>query len=269
MKRTLLLAVVILATLTSLSNARSYFPVRYRTRWSPYASGLVTGDVHYSPYAFGIGRSGLVPGNVRYSPYAFGVKRSGLVVDPWWPYGFSFTYGVHYETLRPSAAAACNAPRSCQTYIQESIDVLERMKNYNEQKHKARRDRIEKIKESKRQINVARQKDAKEIIRQYLKSKNINDFETNGLLKISNKTVNVNFILRDKNIMITYWDTDEVQFLSQQSGYKRNYYEKHEQTWRDFAQKYEQAGGKVYLINSPDEEEIIAKLILCSELNDG
>jgi len=270
MKRiSLLTTIVILASAPCLTKARSYFPVRYRTRWSPYASGLITGDVYYSPYAFRVGHNGLVPGNVRYSPYAFSVKRSGLVVDPWWPYGFSFTDGVHYETLRPSTAVGCSAPRPCQTSMHESLDLLDKMKSYNEEKLTARIERIEKRRESKKQINMVKEKDGKEIIYGYLKSRNIDDFKMKGLFKVNNKTVSVDFLLRDKNIMITYRDLDQVQSLSQQSGYKRNYYERHEKAWRNFCEKYIQAGGKVYQITSADQKEILAKLMLCPELNDG
>jgi len=143
------------------------------------------------------------------------------------------------------------------------------MKNRYEQKLIARRERIKQLRDSRKQINVAKEDDGKEIICRYLKSKNIHDFETTGLLKIDNKTVNVNFLLRDKNIMITYWDLDEVRSLIQQPGYKRSYYEKHEQEWRNLCKKYIQAGGIVYPITSADAKEILAKLTLCSELNDG
>jgi len=57
--------------------------------------------------------------------------------------------------------------------------------------------------------------------------------------------------------------------LLQQPGYKRNYYERHEQQWKNLCTKYIQTGGKVYPITSADAKEILAKLMLCPELNDG
>jgi len=153
--------------------------------------------------------------------------------------------------------------------MRESLDLLDKMKSYNEEKLKARIERVEKLKRSKKQTNMVKEKDGKEIIYGYLKSRNIDDFKMKGLFKVNNKTVSVDFLLRDKNIMITYRDLGQVQSLLQQSGYKRNYYERHEQAWRKFAQKYKQAGGKVYQITSADEVEILAKLMLCPELNDG
>jgi len=62
---------------------------------------------------------------------------------------------------------------------------------------------------------------------------------------------------------------DEVQSLLQQPGYRRNYYERHEQQWKNLCTKYIDTGGKVYPITSADAKEILAKLTLCPELNDG
>ncbi len=81
--------------------------------------------------------------------------------------------------------------------------------------------------------------------------------------------MSVNFLLRDKNVMISYRDLDQAQVLIQQPGYKRNYYEKNERQWRNLCEKYARAGGKIYLITSVDQNEILAKLTLCPGLNDG
>lgn len=272
MKRISLLTIVILASLPCSIKARSYyFPARFRTRWSIYASGLVTGDLRYSPYAFGHGHNGLIPGNVRYSPYAFGVKHSGLVIDPWYPYGFSrnYAYGLHYPTYRTPVAADYSAPCAYQTSKNENLDLLNRMKSYDEEKITTRIERIERRREPKKQVKKVKQQDGKEIIYRYLKSRSIDDFKMKGLFIVNNKTVSVDFLLRDKNIMISYRDLEQVQSLSQQSGYKSNYYERHEKAWRNFCEKYIQAGGKVYQIISADEAEILTKLMLCPELNDG
>lgn len=90
-----------------------------------------------------------------------------------------------------------------------------------------------------------------------------------GMLRIDGRTININFLLKDKNLLITYWDLDQVQSLLQQPGYHRSYFEKHEKEWKNLCNKYTQAGGKVYPITSADENEILARLTLCSELNGG
>jgi hypothetical protein len=123
--------------------------------------------------------------------------------------------------------------------------------------------------DARNQIKTAKQKDGKDIICSYLKSRNINEFKTTGILTIDGNVINVSFLLNDKNLMITYWDLDEVESLLQQPGYHRKYLEKHEKQWKNLCNQYTQAGGKIYPITSADENEILAKLTLCSELNGG
>jgi hypothetical protein len=86
MKRTsvLTIAIAILTVVPCVTKGHHYghSSSRHRVRWSPYASGLVSGDLRYNPYARKYGQSGLVPYWVRYSPYAFSNKHpSGLVND--------------------------------------------------------------------------------------------------------------------------------------------------------------------------------------------
>jgi len=269
MKRISLLTIVILMVAPGVSKAfYNYRSVRYRTRWSPYAFGLISGDVRYSPYAFSHKHNGLITGDVRYSPYAFDHKHSGLVSDPW--YGGSGSIDVpHYRIHRAPVMTVQSIHYSPCALSYKCSESSEQTNNSDRENLIARRERIKLLRDSRKQVNMAKENDGREIICSYLKSRNIDDFETTGLLKIDNKTVNVNFLLRDKNIMITYWDLDEVQSLLQQPGYKRSYYEKHEQEWRNLCTKYIQAGGIVYPITSADAKEILAKLTLCPELNDG
>ena len=293
MKRISLFAIVILTIAPGVTKAYiygygyGYGSFRYRTRWSPYAfshkrSGLVSGYLRYSPYAFSHKNpSGLVDWDFRYSPYAFSHKHSGLIHENggYSPYAFSYKHpGLVADTGYRASYRTCFAPVMvvhsvynwpC-TVSRKHSESSDQMKNSYEEKLMARRERIKQARDSRKQINnMAKEHDGKEIIHRYLKSRNIDDFETTGILKINNKTVNVNFLLRDKNIIITYWDLDEVQSLLQQAGYKRNYYERHEQQWKNLCTKYIQTGGKVYLITSADAKEILAKLMLCPELNDG
>jgi len=123
--------------------------------------------------------------------------------------------------------------------------------------------------DARKQVKTAKVKDSKDIICSYLKSRNIDDFKMTGILKIDGRLINVSFLLKDRNLMITYWDLDEVESLIQQPGHYRIYFEKHEKQWKNLCNKYIQAGGTIYPITSADENEILAKLTLCSELNGG
>ena len=276
MKRISLLTIVMLTVASGVTKATiyGYSSIRHRTRWSPYAfshkrSGLVSGYLRYSPYAFNHKNpSGLIHEYARYTPYAFSHKHSGLVYDSY-SRSYSFCYAPYYCIQRAPVVVvhSINQPPCAHSY-KYSQSSNEANNSYQE-KLIARRERIKQLRDSKKQINMAKGKDGKEIICRYLNSKNIDDFEMTGILRIDGKTVNINFLLRDKNIMITYWDLDEVQSLVQQPGYKRNYFEKHEQEWTNLCKKYTQTGGKVYPITSANKQEILAKLMLCPELNDG
>lgn len=286
MKRISLFAIVMLTIVPGPTNARFYnsSSVRYRTRWSPYAfthksSGLISGHYSYSPYAFTHKSSGLIDRDVRYSPYAFSHKTSGLIRDNvgYSPYAFNNRHsGLIADTDYRGGYRYCRTP----VIIVHSIDpascsgsdnsgVPDEMINSYRKWPTSRRERIQAQMDSKKQIKTAKEQDGKDIICRYLKSRNIDGYKMTGMLRIEGKVVNVNFQLKDQNLMITYWDLDEVQSLLQQPGYHRTYFERHEKEWKDLCNKYTQAGGKIYPITSADEKEILAKLTLCSELNGG
>ncbi len=286
MKRISLFAIVMLMIVPGLTKARFYnsSSVRYRTRWSPYAfshksSGLISGHYSYSPYALSHKSSGLIHRDVRYSPYAFSHKTSGLIHDNvgYSPYAFNYRhsglvdntdYRGRYRICRPPVVIVHNIdPASCaRSYNSRSSD---QKSNSFQILPTSRRERIQAQMDAKKQIKTAKQQDGKDIICRYLNSRNIDGFKMTGMLRIEGRVINVNFLLKDQNLMITYWDLDEVQSLIQQPGYQRNYLEKHERQWKNLCNQYTQAGGKVYPISSADENEILAKLTLCSELNGG
>lgn len=271
MKRISML-IIMLIVVPRVTTAYHYSPIRYRTRWSPYAFGLVSGNIHYSPYAFSYEHSGLVPDNLRYSPYAFSYNYSGLVADPWFYDGDYPPYIIHQNIYRPpdvvDRVPYCGAHRFSYAFSGDPPARLDQTKESYEKKLKACRATIEKLKQDRIKTNTIRQKDGKEIICAYLKSKNI-DFTTNRLLIIDDKTVSVDFLLKDKNIIIKYWNPEETQSLAQQPEYKRNFYERYKESSSSFCEEYKKAGGKVYQIQSANQKEILAGLMLCPELSDG
>ncbi|MBN1805731.1 MAG: hypothetical protein JW837_10800 [Sedimentisphaerales bacterium] len=285
MKRISLSAIVII-TITSLTQASvfHYPSIRYRTRWSPYAfshktSGLISGYYGYSPYAFSHKSNGIVHKDVRWSPYAFSHKSSGLIYDHigYSPYAFDYKHsGLVDMNYYTGGHRICRSP----VVIVHTTEESSSSRNYsnkpsevsNSSYAKSPLSRIEKLKiqkDSRKQLNIVKENDGKDIICRYLKSRNIDDFKMTGMLKIEGKVINANFLLKDRNLMITYWDMDEVESLLQQPGYQRKYLEKHEKDWKDLCNQYTQAGGKIYPISSADKNEILAKLTLCSEINGG
>lgn len=285
MKRISLPVIMILLTVPSLTKARiyDYGSLRYRTRWSPYAfshkrSGLISGYYGYSPYAFSFKNSGLIPRDVRYSPYAFSFKSSGLIYENigYSPYAFNYKhsglidYDYNVGQYSPGRAPVfvVYAEGSTCSGSSESKSSDETNKSCYI-KQISRRERIKMQMADRKQVKAAKEKDGKDIICRYLRDRNIDDFKMTGILKIDGKVINVNFLLKDKNLMITYWDLDEVESLIQQPGYHRNYLEKHEMQWKTVCNQYTKEGGKIYPITSADENEILTKLTLCNELNDG
>ena len=298
MKRISVSTMAVLILLPGITSARSYrAAVRWRIRYSPYAfshknpSGLVCGVLRYSPYAFSkknptglvpyylryspyaFSRGnpfGLVPDYYRYSPYAFSHKNpSGLISDYCWYYYLPYHYYSYAYSRKRSGLVDCNANSCSRVCSCDSSNRSYGNKVSYREKTIARRERTKSATEYANKMNMIREKDGKEIIYKYLKNNDIEDFEMDRLLKIDNKTVSVNFVFRDKNIIIKYWNPQEIDSLTQQTGYKKTFYEQYEQQWKDFCKKHEENGGKVYKIESVDKQEILSKLSLCMELIEG
>jgi hypothetical protein len=267
MKRISIFIMAIAIFIPNVAEGRFYVPIRYRIRYSPYVfdyhhSGLISGCIRYSPYAFGIKSSGLVHENIRYSPYAFGIHHSGLILDYgscyWRPY-----YIQHVPCHQISAG--CNTASNLQTCRDKKTGCFHQTQNFSLKNSQARKEKIRALKESRKEINMLRANDAKEIISNYLKSKNI-DFRTDNLFRINNETLSANFLLKDKSMVIKYWNPEDIQYIEEQNDYKKTMYNKYKKEWDQFSQKHEQTGGKVYQIISADKAEILSKLELCAEL---
>jgi len=252
--------------LSSVANAYypSRVPLRYRTRYSPYAfsykypSGLISGELRYSPYAFGYGRSGLIPYWVQYSPYAFSYNYpSGLVSDYWsGPYYFNCALG--YGQF---GAGDCDTCPSGRVTSDGSADLLYyQMRQKYQENLKARDDRLRTLRSDRQEATALTEIDGGQIIRQYLTSKNI-DFQMNGVLRIHNRMVGADFLLKDKNILIKYWNPQNVALASDAAG-TMSIYEKYREAWIAAGEQFRQNGGKIYQIESADAQQILEKLIL-------
>ncbi|MHC4582620.1 MAG: hypothetical protein ACYS14_14275 [Planctomycetota bacterium] len=264
MKRISISAIVLLATLAGVAEARTVYDYgfgydsnRYRVRWSMYEHGLISGDLYYSPYVFGQGRSGLVRGRTRYSPYAFGGGQSGLVVDDG---------STNYSVLSPAYYYVRHhylAP-SCKVHTSGAGRVRTR-KSYEEmiEARKARRTEQARV---RRRNSAIRATNGKEIIAGYLKGRNI-DFKVTRVLCIGGKIVSVDFLLNDGNTILKYWDPAELESVAQSQGLRRRYCDKYVESWISLCAEHMKAGGKIHQIISSDADEILAKLPLCPDLN--
>ncbi len=270
MKRNSILATAVLTVVACTAEARvhdysyGYSDNRYRVRWSIHTHGLISGDLYYSPYAFGGGHSGLVPGDVRYSPYAFGHGRSGLVVDSGANY-YSGSCSPHYDVRHYRAAPGYSAGESRSSHSHGHANVVRTPKICKEtaETRKARR---AELAQARREKHASRSNDGKEIIARYLKGRNI-DFRMTRILSIEGKTISVDFLLNDGNTILKYWNPAEILSLGQPQGRRRKFYDKYAESWFGFCAEHLKAGGKIHQIISSDADEILARLPLCPDLS--
>lgn len=270
MKRISILAAAILMAAISVTEGHSSYwggsTFDYRVRWSIYTQSLVSGDVHYSPYAYEYGHSGLVPYGVRYSPYAFSYEHpSGLVNDyASSPSSTKYIYYMPYEGIYPDFGLALQysvATADCSRHVSRPQQARVRYA----QKAETPKQRVRQAAESKRQERAARQTGGSRVIAAYLAGRNI-EFRMDRLLQIEGKTISVDFLLTDSKTLIKYWDPVEILALDQQPEHRKRAYENYLESWKGFCGEYQQAGGKIYQIVSADSDEILAKLTNCNEM---
>lgn len=268
MKRISIVAAILLMGASGLTKAYpSYWYTDdwdYRVRWSVYTHSLIPGNLHYSPYAYSSGRSGLVPYWVRYSPYAYGANHSSGLVDDYASSLGSVYYtpdGYGYADSISIVHAGCPGV----LHSRDHAGVYPKRASYA-QMVEARRDRIKRLAESRRQEGSVGKTDGSQIIAAYLKSKNI-DFRKNRLFQMGSKTISVDFILTGRNVVLKYWDPVEIVALDQQAEYRKRAYESYLGSWKEFCAQYQHAGGTIYQIITADSDEILAKLTDCGALD--
>lgn len=272
-------AIAIVTFLPGLTKANVYYyNRRYRVRWSPYTHGLVRGNLKYSPYAkkYGnsglvnyrlkyspyakkYGNSGLVYDNVRYSPYAFGFKRSGLVADPW-----GNTYDYHrsrgFHSARPCIVVCHTTSESSCPSTGGSKSTCKRAKSNSRAKPAARRAKAARFKSCRKRIRTADEYKNRDIISAFLNLKNIN-FRIDRTLNIDNNLISVDFVLIDKNIVIKYWNPENILTLQKQKNPKMGLYESYLETYKDYAGEYLDSGGRIYQIITADSTEVLTRLL--------
>ena len=279
MKRTLVLVITMSAIITVTTQASNcHYNNRYRVRWSPYTHGLVYGDIKYSPYAYKRGGSGmvykrlryspyakgLVHENVRYSPYAFGYKRSGLVADPWTK-SYDYYYARPSQNTGPCTVVYRSSSRSSSPSVKRSPNVSYRRANNYRADSAVRKAGTENLRHQRNRQVEQRQLDGRDVITAYLNLMRIN-FKTSRILSIEQKLISIDFILTDRNIIIKYWNPEEILALKRQKNSRIFYYEDYLESCKEYCSEHLSNGGKIYQIISADNKEVLAKLLDCDEL---
>ncbi|MEN6425680.1 MAG: hypothetical protein ABFE13_09975 [Phycisphaerales bacterium] len=230
---------VLLALTPGIADATYYVPPRYRVHYSPYSlsyrsSGLVRGGLDYSTQAFNYRHSGLVSEGVRYTPYRLRYGGTGLVIDY---YGYSTPSGYSGPVCeeRPIHVPA-RPPRVCAAS--------------NSSGHPG-----------------PREPDGIQTIRQCLQAKGHTAVNMNRIMRIDNALVSVEFFLKDQNLIIKYWNSDEIESLSTKEAFNQKAYERYRQNWTQTAARHEQNGGRVLCVEASGAQAIVAALDSCKELN--
>jgi hypothetical protein len=217
-------------------------------------------QVHYSPYAFGYGKTGLVPGGIVYSPYAFGISSSGLVFEGVRYEPYAFGYGKTGLVLDYCACAlpyvVYNAP--CSTDQSGRLDhgcaACAPMPSC--QSAPAPRASIYATAE-------APAKDMLYVIRQHLRDRGYKDVGVNCIMRVDNQLVSVDFTLASQNLLIKYWDPEQVDQMRTKPDSTQKAFQRYKDNWESFAARHEQSGGKIVHVSGSDPQEVVAVLDAC------
>jgi hypothetical protein len=210
--------------------------------YSPYAleygsSGLVPGYMRYSPYALEYGKSGLISDNVQYSPYALGSQHGGLNSDI--PYGY-----------QPYTAAGCGYGAAGG----QSPGSQELGWPY----------RGPWPPPSGAEIQGGKtEQDQQRVIRDYLDRTCPGRFEITRLLCVDNQAVCFDVVLKDKNVIVKYWNCKKVESINREADYRQKALTNYMVDWLDYRDRFEAKGGKVYHIASEDTYELLNGLSAC------
>jgi hypothetical protein len=214
--------------------------------------------VHYSPYALSYYHSGLVGPDVEYTPYALSYYNSGLVpgygVYPGWC--LDYGYPVFSTGFRSTTHIALHASAPMRRHAQAiSRPAHPRpgpcQANGPAQPHAAPPCRA----------------DGMDVIRQHLRTRGFASVSIDRILRVDNQLVSVDVFVKDRNLLIKYWNPAEVANLSTKDVSKQRVYAQYKQNWEQFAEQYKQTGGEVYTINASEPQTIVAALDSCTRLS--
>jgi len=193
--------------------------------------------VRYSPYAFSYHSSGLVPCGFEYTPYAFSYQNSGLVYGYGiCDYGGGYTYpvtGVHHR----GAIRGTPRPASAYRHLAQATPC------------------------------PPRRPDGMAIIRQHLHAKGLTGVDINRILRVGDQLISVDFLVKDRNLLIKYWNPEGIEQLSTKEPFRQKAYASYRESWGQFARQFQQKGGEIYYVNASEPQTIVAALESCPRLS--
>lgn len=229
-----------------------YVPPRYRVHYSPYAlqyegTGLIPGGLDYSLHAVSYDSSGLVFEGVRYTPYALSYRNSGLI------YAYSPYYAYPYAGYPAYPGVATCANRN----------VRRRSSTASYAARKPSRTRRTTRFAAATTGTTRNEPDGVQIIRQRLRAKGFEQVDINHILSIDGTVISADFRIRDQNLLIKYWNPEQIEQLNEKSELKQRIYRDYRQDWLRFAEAQQQSGLTIYTVEESEAQTIVAALDSC------
>jgi hypothetical protein len=232
----------------------------YRVEYSMHAfshdhpSGLVSGHVKYSPYAFGVNSSGLVDEYVRYSPYAFSPYHNGLISD----YGpCSNSLWVRNDrdlneqkltrAIEDLAHSIDNIRTSSRTIRYSVSNVYPRVYTHSETVN------VEDLTSDNPRL----------LIRAHLNAMIPGQYKLSQLLRVDQEVVSFNVVIDNRNLIIKYWNPAKIRSIKEGSNQKTELLSDYMKKWAAVENYYDNQGERVVHIVSTDQDKIIGALADC------
>ena len=108
-----------------------------------------------------------------------------------------------------------------------------------------------------------------DIIRQHLRGRGFASVSIDRILRVDNQLVSVDVLVKDRNLLIKYWNLEELERLGTKEPFKQKVYAKYKQDWERFAEQYRQTGGEIYTVSASEPQTIVAALESCTKLGPG
>ncbi len=219
------------------------------------STGLVSGYVKYSPYAFGVNnRSGLVNAWTRYSPYAFGTKHNGLISE----WGSCSTPGWIENTGDLN-----------QQKLTKAIDRLSHSIDHVNSKRRTTQHDTYTAQSSRRYarqtVNLGdlTSDNPRLLTRAFLNILIPGQFRVSNLLRVDQEVVSFNVVIENRNLIIKYWNPGIIRSIKKASSEETERLSDYLKAWDAVENFYDKNGDRVVHIVSADQDKILMELTDC------
>lgn len=261
MKRTSILVLITCLITQQIAIARYRVPSDHRVRYSMRAfghksSGLVSGYVRYSPYAFGFNnRSGLVHEWTRYSPYAFGTKHNGLISE----------YGPHVNTHWLGNTHDLNHQQLTKAVdrLSHSIDNINSTRRTTQRGTYVVHSNQSVSNRHTVNVNHLTSDNPRLLMRAFLNALMPGQFKVSDLLRVNQEVVSFNVVIEKRNLIIKYWNPGIIRSIKEASNEETEQLSDYMKAWAAVENFYDNKGDRVVHIVSADQDKILMELADC------